>query len=202
MARMFNSQRLRDAVSGPGADTRRWTGLVLLDSDPQADEQGLFCDGHLVPEDLPTTVRLRPAAVGNGFGVFLPRATSGQLLVVVFPSGDPAGGAVEVGPLNSDEEPVPEEVRRRPQDVWFLAEPGADVRIRVTGGGGVRIEAPLVDIVTTGDPSTSKVVIDGVPWSGLQLQTQFGPTAGPPVAGPTGTQALTDLAAWRSDRRV
>ena len=195
-----NPPRLAEML---GAQDGRRSGLVLLTSDPHAEATGLYCDGTTFPEDEPCTVKLKAtAAWPGGFGVYLGAAKKGQLLACVFPEGAPARGAIEVGPVNCDEDAVPSPVQRRPQDVWLLLGDQQDVRLHVAGVGCIlRLEAPLIEIKTTGVATTSKVIVDGVPWAGLQLQTPAGPTVGPPVAGPGGIAAQTALATWKQSRQ-
>jgi len=98
----------------------------------------------------------------------------------------------------------------------YNAEVRIDGTLEVTpfdgaSGGSLRLEAPLIEFKTTGVAATSKVIVDGVPWAGLQLQTPSGPTVGPPVAGPGiivppatipgGVAAQAALAAWKQSRQ-
>ena len=115
-------------------------------------------------------------------------------------SGDPAGGCTEIGPIPCDEEPVPADVIKRPQDVWFLTEPDADVRFVVKGQGALRIEAPIIELKTTGVAATSQIVFDGIPFAQLQFNTVMGPTVGPPILNPIPPAPLAAWQAWKRSR--
>jgi hypothetical protein len=93
---------------------------------------------------------------------------------------------------------VPADVQAHPLDLWIIAEAGVDVRIKVQGSGSLVLEAPLIQLKTTGQASTSKIILDGVPFSGLTLQSAAGATVGPPVSGPLGVDALAAVASWEA----
>lgn len=198
--RRLDPGKLREALAAPGADTRQWTGYVLLDSEPSAEADGVYCDGICQPSGLPTTVRIAPLYVGAGVGIYLP-AAKGDLLVCAFPEGDPGGGAVELARLPSAEDRVPDQVQGKPLDLWLIAAAGKDIRIRTSGGGVVRVEASQIHLVTTGQAATSKVIIDGVPWAGLQLTGGSGPAIGPPLVGASGAQAQAAYQQWLTEEQ-
>lgn len=198
--RGLDTAALRRALAGPGADTRRWADHVLLTSDPVVEDSGIYADGEAQPSGEPTTVRLAPLYVDSGSAVYLP-ARKGDLLVVVYPSGGPGGGAVEVARLPSGEDPMPAEVQRRPLDLWVIARPGRHVRIRAVGEGStLELRADRIVLETTGQIATSRVWIDGLN-AGHQHQTAYGPTIGPPTSSPTNPN-IGDLAEWQAGEGI
>lgn len=186
--------RLREAISGPGADTRRWVDHVLLTSEAVLEAGGVYADGETQPGGERITVRLAPVYVGAGGAVYVP-ARKGDLVVVAYPGGNLAGGAVEIARLFADADPVPGEVRAKPLDLWIVASEGQDVRIKAAGGT-VSIQADLIKLETTGVAATSRIFLDGVNWA-AQWSTPSGPTVGPPVSSPTNPNAGA-LAAWEA----
>jgi hypothetical protein len=197
----LNLNLLRDAMNGPGADPRaqRWAGYVVVDGDPSVEADGVYVTAILQPDGAEVSVRLSPIWATAGAAAYKP-VHEGDLLVVVFPTGSPSGGAVEVAAQFASDTDPSADSQLLQDDIWLVVPEGRDLRLRVTGGGAVEIKASLIVLETTGDAATSRVVIDGVPWSGVQLQTPTGPTVGPPVPGPTGAAALVDIAAWQSRR--
>ena len=195
----MNPAILREMVRGPGADDRIWCRHVVLTTEPVVEAGGVYAQGRVEPEGISTTVRLRPLYVGPGVGIYLPHA-KGDLLVCVFPSGCPGGGAVEVAPLPSDEDPVPAAVQQKPLDLWVIAGGDKDIRIWATGSGVLELKASMISLVTTGQAATSKVFIDGVNWF-AQWQTPMGPTIGPPVSSPAGPNVAA-LTSWKAGEGI
>lgn len=199
MAARLNLNKLRAAMSGPGADSRQWAGYVILSGDPMVEAEGVFVTGVIEPAGVEVSLQIPPLWSVRGCAGYVP-VHEGDKVLAVFPTGEPSGGGIMVSTtFNSEDSPPPDSLLL-PDDIWLVIPEGRDLRLRVTGGGAVEIKAPIIVLETTGSAATSRVVIDGVPWSGVQLQTPMGPTVGPPTAGPLAAPAAADVAAWQSKR--
>lgn len=117
--RSLDFSRFREAVSGPGIDTRCWIAVGRVDDDPDAvvwdDVLGWLCDvtpvsGPLAGSTLPIACRVVSGAQGDDMGTYKP-PRAGGLVLVVFPSGDPNEDSIVIGQLhNTDDAGAPESV--------------------------------------------------------------------------------------------
>jgi len=105
-ARDVDTQRLHEAIKGPGIDTRTWieTGICQGDAYSESQDGGgvlWFCDVVLQPSGGdPVTCRLGSwARSGSGVGVLSP-LHDGDEVQVMLDDGDPNNGPVAVARLN------------------------------------------------------------------------------------------------------
>lgn len=109
------------------------------------DSESVFLDIE-VPEGDIVRARLVPAHAGAGWGIYHPVREGDQFLVLC-PGGDPDDSPIAVGPLHSEEDPVPSEALSDSETWWLVARPGKSVRIKATGAGRIYLEAPTVEVL-------------------------------------------------------
>jgi hypothetical protein len=110
MSKILNLNLLRDAMNGPGAEPRaqRWAGEVVVDGEPSVEADGVYVTGILHPDGQEVSVRLTPLWATRGAAGYKP-VHEGDLLCVVFPTGSPSGGGIEVSSVfASDTDPSAE----------------------------------------------------------------------------------------------
>lgn len=114
--RRIDMQRLRDATRGPGADTRTWVALGVVDDDDDAirweTPWGWIVDvtiqgGPLDQETIPCRVPL-PFA-GDARTQSAPIARGVEVLLLL-PEGDPNAMPIAWGMLHNERAPVPDTV--------------------------------------------------------------------------------------------
>lgn len=106
--------RLREALRGPGADTRSWIASARVDDDPDAirwdDALGWIVDvtfyGGSLDQEGPVACRLGGAFAQDGATRSDP-PTRGAEVLVALPSGDPNADPIIVARLHNTSEPVP-----------------------------------------------------------------------------------------------
>ena len=96
------------AHSAPGADTRQWTSIGIVDADtPQqrsvtfTTEYGPLVNVTLQPSGVPVVCRVAHEVAGNGEGEWFP-FLAGDEVVVIIPEGAEDAGCVIVGRLNQE----------------------------------------------------------------------------------------------------
>lgn len=119
--------RLREAMSGPGADPRSWVVLARVDDDDDAIRwdtgTGWVADVTFVFGDLagegPVACRVASIFGGDGVGSFQPVQRGAEVLVLL-PGGDPNTAPMIVGVgFNPEDLPVPETVNGQTIDEDF-----------------------------------------------------------------------------------
>lgn len=158
--------RLREAVSGPGVDTRIWICMGRVVDDPDAvvwdEELGWLCDvlavsGPLQGGELPLSSRVVSGAQGDDIGEHRPPRKNG-LVIVFFPSGDPNEESVIIGQLhNTDDAGAPAEINGTTIDEDFASRthltvlPDEDLdqewsNVRVTTSGDMKLHGEAVEV--------------------------------------------------------
>lgn len=119
----LDTNRIRQAISGPGADTRTWIALGRVDSDPDAVRWdpvlGWLADvtftGGPLDGDGPNVCRVASPIARAGSSEQRP-LEGGELVVVLLPDGDANVEPTILGALHSLEAPVPSTVNGTPVD--------------------------------------------------------------------------------------
>lgn len=101
LRRRIDVERLREAIRGPGADTRVWCAQGRVEDPDESltwdPEYGWLVDVEIVGGDLhgesDVPCRVPEPLGGDGYGEFLPPALSSEVVVLI-PDGD-----LEVNPL-------------------------------------------------------------------------------------------------------
>ncbi len=155
--------RLREALSGPGADPRRWVVYATVNGAPEVLSDGVWLDCTIVETGEPLRVRwgllLLPGGRG---GIWLPPPKDGDEIAVQLASGDPLS-AVGTFVFASADVAVPEAVTSEPDAVHIY---GAGSRILLdtstsilaTAGEAATVKAPLVNLGDEGLSAETGVV--------------------------------------------
>jgi len=145
VGRKMDMSRLSAAVKRPGVDTRCWVSLAVALGDSIIDEDGggIFVDVLLVPTEEEYTVRVGSEYAGDGFG-FYRRVREGDELLIGIPSGEASEGPVILKRLWSAADPTPvadlnDDGEGTIEDLILVVEPARNFRIKLTGGGQLRI---------------------------------------------------------------
>lgn len=166
--------RLREAFSGPGADTRRWAAYAVVDDDADAveiDEHGVWLDCTIVETGEPIRVRwgLMILPGGRG-GVWLPPPERGEEILAVFNAGDPstAIGAYTFADADAespggDDYKLPAAIISEPNAVHIRGANHAvridtDAELTARAGTKTDIDSPDVNLGGTGLLPTQGVV--------------------------------------------
>lgn len=156
----IDMQRLREAVKGPGADTRTWASVAIASGDQWTDEKlkATFVDVTLEPSGIEVGARIAKPYAGAGFGMQLP-VYAGDEVVVVIPSGDLGNGAIVVGRLTGGESQEPDEAMSGPGDVTWYVEDGKRFVMATRGKVcSLMFDDGTVSLVNAGG---SSVTLDG-----------------------------------------
>lgn len=182
--RAFDTQRLGEAIKGPGLDTRHWVsyGRVAVVgedgepdfTDPHAvhiEPAGVTVDVLLMPALVPATCRYSGLQGGPACTVLSPIHPGDEVLVVL-PDGEAANVPVIVAILTSDHSPLPVDQDGKPffrNDRLSIVANNIRVDIRTSGGaraqlqpdGSASVEVPpgkTVQVGSTGLSSDDGVV--------------------------------------------
>ena len=136
VSRTADVERIREALSGPGADTRFWASAGLVTAEPTIEPGGVYAAVQLVPSGIEITARLGVAYAGPGRGVWAPLHKDDEVLVVV-PDGDFASGAVIVARLGNAIDTVPDEFDNKKLVVKQAT--GEDILVLTDSGGKVML---------------------------------------------------------------
>lgn len=214
--------RLREAISGPGADPRSWVAIARVDDEPDARRYepayGWIVDvtmqsGPLAGEG-PVPCRVVSLFGGAGFGASCPVALGAEVLVLM-PDGDPNVQPVVVGYFSNPGEPLPSTVNGQSANEAFaeataFAKTDASVSLevgptlRASATSKASVEAPTVALA---DEAATQPFVRGT-----DLQTALanlssalntyatalvppGPPATPVTAAQTGPAATALIAA-------
>jgi hypothetical protein len=207
MRSTIDTGRLGKAASFPGIDPRCWCCLaVVLDLgvDP---ETGVYADVSLIPSGDKQTCIIGSGYSGRQFGAWFP-IQKDDLVVVLFPRGDPAEGPVVVSRLWSGSDPPPPELGLTdgvdpPTNPVIVVGEGQTVRVVCRPGATVEVvgdsptsEADPVTLSTPNDSNWSRlaqvlalwtpVPLDGGAALKTLLTSMLGLTTppGPPPAAP------------------
>ena len=217
--RVLDFGRLRDALSGPGADPRTWVCLARVDDDPAAlrweTGVGWIVDVTLTSGELaqegPIPCRV-PVGWGGAGNLLSAPALRGSEVLIGFPDGDPNVSPMILGVLHNPTDNAPAttvngqaidltlaeatHILVTPRDV----EVQAGAAVRVTATGAAKVLAPSV--VLAEDSATQPFVRGtdlrmALDTFAAQIQAAFANLVppGPPVAPVTGVQAAAALAA-------
>lgn len=139
-------------------DTAIWASLAIVTELGYDAEVGMFADVKLLPDGEPETCVIGSAYVGDLFGSFMPLKKD-DVVLVIFPRGDPGEGPVLVCRINntqlrppaafaenddeSSDEPTtgPTLVVEPGQKVRIIGNQGTEVRVELSGGCSFEVEA-------------------------------------------------------------
>lgn len=200
-------------VSYPGIDPRLWISLAVVTELGVDPANGVYADVQLIPSGDLQTCRVGIAYGGPGYGAWFPLAKD-DLVVVLFPRGDPAEGPVITSRLWSGSDPPPRELATAngddpPTQPVIVVGEGQTVRIVCRPGATVEVvgdsPASAADPVTLSAPNDSNwqrladalaawtpVPTDG----GLALRTILTSFLGLPPPGTPPAPPTPPLAPW------
>lgn len=152
--------RMRPPV--PGSDPRCWCSLAIvldLGVDP---ENNVYADIEMIPSGDRGTASIGGAYRGRNFGAWFP-ILKDDVVLVLFPRGDPAEGPVIVASLWSGSDPPPSELGAAgadpPTNPVIVVGEGQTVRIICRPGATVEVvgdsPASAADPVTLSTPNDS-----------------------------------------------
>lgn len=166
MSRPLDVSRVREALKGPGADTRYWVSYGTVGTvddqgntnfeDPRAVHiapDGVYCDVILMPTQLPVTCRYPGSAGGTGVQVITPIHPGDEVLVTL-PDGSANSPPVIAAVLNSQSNKIPRGADRRPlfkNDRVLIFAKDVDLDLRTEGGARVEVRQDDQVVVTSGD---------------------------------------------------
>lgn len=156
----LDMQRMREAMKGPGADTRTWASVAIASGEQWTDEtlKATFVDVTLEPSGLELGARIAKPYAGSGFGMQFP-VHAGDEVVVIIPSGDLGNGAIVVGRLTSGVAQEPDEAMSDPSDVTWYVEDGKRFVVATRGKVcSLTFDDGTVSLVNAGG---SSVTLDG-----------------------------------------
>lgn len=170
--------RIREALKGPGADTKRFSFFVRVDDDQDAidlDPTGVYLDCTHVETGEPVRILWGLRLLPGGGGIWTPPPAPGTELLAVFHEGDPSIGAADCmfcGPGQK----LPASVIAEPNAVHII---GATERVILSSDASIAQKAPLVEL-----GAENLLPIDGLvhgtgidPFTGL-TQFALGNTSG------------------------
>lgn len=155
MNQPFDVARASAALQRPGIDPRTWTTLAVVTA-VNTTAQGIYCDVTTIL-GLEETAAYAPQYAGSGYGFYTP-IEEGDLVLIAVPEGDWGAGARIIAEVWDQGQPPPAEVVDHPLDVALVVKPGQTVRMIVSGGGDVVIEARDGGKVKLGNESASRGV--------------------------------------------
>lgn len=179
--------KIAEALARPGIDPRKFVELAIVTA-VAVDSSGVHCD-VITADGLHETVALAPSYGGPGYGTYEPIQLDDAVLIAVPDGKFNAGGRV-IGRIWDRGSPPPAEVTAHPEDVAIVVRPGQTIRIVVSGGGNVVIEARDGGRVLLGDETASDPAV------GASIGNDFAAAIAAAIATSptTGIQALTALA--------
>lgn len=194
--RTFDMGRLREALRGPGADTRVWIATARVDDDPDAvvwdDQIGWLVDvtfyGGPLDQEGPVPCRLGGAFSQEGGTKSDPPGAGCEVLVAIT-DGNPNSNPVIVARLHNTGCNVPTEVNGDPIDEAKAKATHIVVTPHSTDqeyGGTLRISATqmafLADLVELTQEGATQSFVRGddfkITYDGHGHSSPFGPTGG------------------------
>jgi hypothetical protein len=151
MSDQIDTRKIAEAVSYPGIDPRSHFGQAIVTA---VSADGLYCDIHIIPQQIDETATVMPIYGGPGWGFYLP-VYVGQLVMIATPDGDYAHGNRIIGAAWDAGDPPPPEVAEHPSDVLLRVQDGKTVRMVVSGGGNAVIEVRGDGKVLLGDETAT-----------------------------------------------
>lgn len=118
----FDTATIRDAVTGPGTDTRSWIQYGLVDAstagghstrfndqDGTPLQEGVMVDVTLQPSGLSVPCRIAGQTGGSGEGEYSPFGPGDEVIVAI-PDGNERNGCVIIGRLSNGKDVFPSTV--------------------------------------------------------------------------------------------
>ena len=136
--RVTDVAKASEAVSRPGIDPRMFVDLAIVTA-RRIDSGGCHYDVTTIG-GIDETVALSPPYGGKEYGLYLP-VNVDHMVTLAVPDGKYNAGARVIGATWDTAEPPPQEVIENPDDVALVVKPGQTVRVIVSGGGNVVIDA-------------------------------------------------------------
>jgi hypothetical protein len=195
---MSDIAKIAAALERPGIDPRKFVDLGVVTA-VAVGADGVHADIETI-NNLPETVSLAPPYSGSGFGLYLPLDVD-DLVVLAVPDGMFNAGGRIVGRTWDAGTPPPPEVVDHPEDVALVVKPGQTIRIVVSGGGNVVVEARDDGQVRLGaEDATQKALLGDEVLSRLgtlvsQIATAVGGIVATAGVAPVGTAAGTAISA-------
>lgn len=158
----IDTGRLGQALSFPGADPRTWVSLAVIEDLGVDPENGVYADVRKLPSGDKECAVVGSSYVGSGFGAWFPLAVD-DLVVLLYPQGNPASGPVIVQRLWSGSDPPPSELGANradpPSNPIVVVGPGQTVRVVCRPGASVEVvgdePGAAADPVTLSTPNDS-----------------------------------------------
>ena len=161
--------RLGSAASFPGIDPRTWTAQGIV-TQVIVEETGVLAVVALGPDDPGHLARVGTEYAGDGFGAYWPIEVDDHV-TVAFPGGDIRAGLVVIARGWDAGDPPPAEVIANPSDVLIMVKTGQTLRMVVSGGGSVVIEARDGSLVKLGDEDVNPITDGAVCGTGIDPST-------------------------------
>jgi len=125
-------------LARPGMDPRKFAEMGVVTA-VAVSSKGIYAD-IVTTEGIPETAALAPPYAGPGYGFYFPVDVD-ETVVLAVPDGKFNAGARIVGRVWDPGDPPPPEVPDHPEDVILVVKKGESLRLIVSGGGNVEIEA-------------------------------------------------------------
>lgn len=162
MARM-DVERWRALLSGPGMDTRVWGAWARVTARGYDAEHGAFVDVQYLPSMLDDTAAVGTGYAGDGFGLWLPPSV-GDIVFVALPGGESDACPVVVARLwNAARRPPDlasaDDAADATDDIVLKVRDGKNVRVDVSGAGGVTLTASGSGRIVVQQTGTADIVL-------------------------------------------
>jgi hypothetical protein len=200
--RSVDAGKISRLVSRPGVDPRTWITLARVVQTGFDPDHGFFADVEFEPTGEEQTCLIGAAYAGDGFGFFMPPKPD-DIVVVAVPYGDQDSGPVIISRVwTGADKPMSDggTGNEATEDVLLYVEPGKNLRVRATGGGGItmttegdgdiRLQAKGGGKVKLGDTALQPAVLGNTLYDWMQtVENRF---------TTLGAQASTLLAAYNA----
>lgn len=148
--------KIAAALERPGIDPRKFVELAIVTA-VAVDASGVHCD-VITADGMHETVALAPPYGGPGYGFYGPIQLDDAVLIAV-PDGKFNAGGRLIARIWDPGAPPPAEVTAHPEDVAIVVRPGQTIRIVVSGGGNVVLDArDGGEVKAGGDDATDPVM--------------------------------------------
>jgi hypothetical protein len=155
---MRDIAKIAAALERPGIDPRKFVDMAIVTA-VAVGSDGVHADIETV-NNLPETVALAPPYSGSGFGLYLPVDVD-DAVVIGMPDGQFNLGGRIIGRTWDTGTPPPSEAVDHPEDVALVVKPGQTIRIIVSGGGNIVIEARDGGQIRLGNESAAQKALLG-----------------------------------------
>ena len=162
----LDMQQARQALKGPGMDTRYWVRLVKV-TKVETDKHGTIITADTMPGGEEISAKVAHLALGTGKGAYWPVRVD-DIMLCMIADGDPGIANIAIGPLVWGETELTTDAQSGPAETWYEGDP-VKIKNDVSIEGNVKLGS-----LTASDPVTKHTELkdswgDGNAVTGLKL---------------------------------